>query len=310
MNSHPDNLLPFYANRTLPASASDAVETHLADCPYCREQLEEWKGLAVAVNQAADDRLQLASGQNVSVRSSLSPFVHASLNRRPPFKQAILSAAHLIWIQRIFLMRPLLAPVLGVILLLGVLASLAIQGMGMEWAVFPLFATVPIIAILASAFLNPFDDDPAFEIISAAPTPPSTLVFARLTLSLGTISLLAFLCCLLLATLGQLSSSFFELVATWLGPMLLLSALTTVLSLCLRPYAAAGTVLVAWASVIGALILELSGTPLVKISLLPLLHPSLALLAGQALLAGFLWMASRLWLSGGMSFSPRLGRNS
>ena len=91
--------------------------------------------------------------------------------------------------------------------------------------------------------------------------------------------------------------------------MLLLSALTTVLSLCLRPYAAAGTALVAWASVLGALILELSGTPLVKISLLPLLHPSWALLAGQALLAGLLWLASGLWLSGGMSFSPRLGRN-
>ena len=309
MNSHPDNLLPFYANRTLPASASDAVETHLADCPHCREQLEEWKGLAVAVNQTADRRLQYAAGQGVSARSSLSPLVHAGLSRRPPFKQAILSAAHLIWIQRIFLMRAWLSPALGVILLLGVLASLVIQGLGTEWAIFPLFAAVPIIAVLAAAFLNPFDDDPAFEIISAAPTSPSTLVFARLTLSLGTISLLAFLCCLLLATLGQPSSSLFELVATWLGPMLLLSALTTVLSLCLRPYAAAGTALVAWASVIGALILELSGTPLVEISLLPLLHPSLALLAGQALLAGLLWMASRLWLSGGMSFSPRLGRN-
>ena len=309
MNPHPDNLLPFYANRTLPASASDAVETHLADCPYCREQLEEWKGLAVAVNQTADRRLQYAAGQGVSARSSLSPLVHAGLSRRPPFKQAILSAAHLIWIQRIIWMRPLLAPVLGVILLLGVLASLAIQGMGTEWAVFPLFATVPIIAILASAFLNPFDDDPAFEIISAAPTSPSTLVFARLTLSLGTISLLAFLCCLLLATLGQPSSSLFELVATWLGPMLLLSALTTMLSLCLRPYAAAGTVLVAWASLIGALILELSGTALVKISLLPLLHPSWALLAGQALLAGLLWLASGLWLSGDIPFLPHIERN-
>jgi hypothetical protein len=91
--------------------------------------------------------------------------------------------------------------------------------------------------------------------------------------------------------------------------MLLLSALTTVLSLCLRPYAAAGTASVMWASVIGALILELSGTPLVKISLLPLLHPSWALLAGQVLLAALLWLTSGLCLSGGMSFSPRLGRN-
>jgi hypothetical protein len=310
MDGHIEDLIPFYANQTLDDERRAAVEAHLATCPHCRERLAEWKAVGPAISQAAGVRLRRAAEQGVSAQAPLSPLVYASLKRRPSLSQAILSAANLIWAQRIFVMQGWFLPTLSAVLVLGVLVVLGWRGLGPEWAVFPLLALVPMAAALSVAFLYIFDNDPAVEIVAAAPTPPGTLVFARLTLALGTISLLAMICSLALAVLGsgmdEVRLSIFNLIAAWLGPMLLLSALTTVLALSLQPRAAAGTALVIWGGVITSLVSEWAGSPLVKLSLLPLLHPGWALLAGEMLLAGLLWLGCWLWLANGKPDTLRL----
>ena len=94
MTPHLDDLLPFYLNQTLTDDVSASVESHLAACPRCRVLLAEWQKLAVA---ASWDPARLS--QPVP---SLSPVVRANLKRRLPLPQAVLSAARLIWAQRIF----------------------------------------------------------------------------------------------------------------------------------------------------------------------------------------------------------------
>lgn len=297
MDAHSDDLLPFYLNRTLNAADQARLETHLAACPACRERLARWEKLSLAVGQAAHSRLPERVGQAATL-PALSPLVYAGLQRRPSLPQALLSAANLIWAQRVFLVHGRLELALGSLGFLGGLAWLIAQGAAGEWGGFLLFAAAPLAAALSTAFLYTFEDDPAGEMVAAAPTPPGTLAFARLTLALGVIGLLALLGSLLLAVMGQPPRSFFELVAVWLGPMLLLSALTTVLSLCLHPRAACGAALLAWGSVIVLLLGGQAVTPVLRSAFVGLLNPSWLLLAGQVLLAGLLWLVNWVWLAG------------
>ena len=291
MTPHLDDLLPFYLNQTLDDDDRMAVERHLADCPHCRETLAEWRQLAAAANRE-DVWLSLPV-------PPLSPLVRANLKRHVPLPQAFLTAAGLIWAQRIFLFGGLLLPILGAIILVMILASLAgsVQNtvLGTVWAILPLFVLLPILAAVTVAFLNNFESDPAYEIVMATPVPTATLVFARLTLALSSIMLISLLSCLMLSVVGQ--QSFFDLAAAWVGPLLFMSALTTLLSILWRPSVAIAISLAAWGGLVILLASEAGGNPLIGISLLPLLQPGWSLLAGELILAGVLWLSSWLWLA-------------
>jgi hypothetical protein len=287
MTPHIDDLLPFYLNQTLTDEVFASVESHLDACPRCRALLDEWQGLAAAARR---DAARLSKPV-----PSLSPVVRANLKRRASLPQAALSTAGLIWAQRIFLFHGLILPILSVVILLGILASLAGVIQDTVWAVLPLFALLPILAAVSAAFLNNPDGDPAYEIVLATPVSPGTLAFARLSLALTAIMLLSLLGCLLCSLVGR--QSFLDLAAGWVGPLLCLSGLTTFLSILWRPSVAIAVSMAAWGGLVILLAGEAGGNPLIAISLLPLLHPGWALLAGQLILAGLLWLASWLWLA-------------
>jgi hypothetical protein len=78
--------------------------------------------------------------------------------------------------------------------------------------------------------------------------------------------------------------------------MLVLSALTTVLTLLLHPRVASGVALGLWGGFLALLMAEQMGAPLLKVSLLWMLQPGWALFAGQVLLAVLLWLGSWIWL--------------
>jgi anti-sigma factor RsiW len=287
MDEHIDELLPFYFNKTLNESQSARVQAHLSACTACREALEAWADIASAT----------AAEQRGTSLPRLSPLVQASLHRRPSLRQATASAAHLIWSQRVFIAKNWLLPSLGSLIGSGALAALMFSNLAKNWANVPLFAIVPMAAALTSAFLYTFEDDPTRELIAAAPTSLATLLFARLSLALGTIGLMGFAGSLLATLLGQGQHSLLEMVAAWLGPMLLLSALTTVFSLRLHPRVASGAALGLWGLLLILLFAEQAGAPLLRVSLIWLLQPGWALFAGQALLAGLLWLGAWLWLN-------------
>jgi hypothetical protein len=290
MNDHLDELLPFYINQTLDEAGRAQVQAHLSVCPACRAKLAGWERIASVV-------IQPYPGQPVTSIPPLSPLLTASLLRRPSLRQAARSALTLIWTQRVFISQTWLLPSLGSLVILAALGALMLESLSSSWARLPLFTIIPMAAALVTAFLYTFDDDLAGELILATPTSLPALLFARLTLALSAISLLGFMGSLPAALTGHAPAALFKLVATWLGPMLVLSALTTVFSIFLHPRLASGAALTLWGSLLILLVAERTGMPIIQVSLLWLVEPGWALLAAQVLLASLLWLAAWWWLS-------------
>lgn len=276
------DLLPFYAVGTLPAADRAAVEAHLAGCAACQQTIDEWRVVATAVQAEASAR--------AAALPPLSPVVRANLRRRPTPAQALHSAANLVWAQRAVVARRGLALAALLVLVVGVLLSAGLRSNAP--AALPLLTLVPVAAALGAAFLHGPDTDPAFEIVATTPTPPATLTFARLTLVLGFVGSVSGLGSLVLSAVD--GAALGPLVGAWLGPMLFLSALATVLSLLWQPVVAAGTTLALWAGVVVLLNAELGGRPPLNLSLRPLLHPSWLLFGLQLAVAGLLWLL--VWL--------------
>jgi hypothetical protein len=168
----------------------------------------------------------------------------------------------------------------------------------------PLFALIPIIAALIVTQTFDAEHDPAYEIVETLPTSTGALIFARLTLALALIVILAGAGSILVAAMD--GGELFMMVMTWLGPMLVLSACATLLSLLWRPLPAAGVTLLGWGLVILQLVREQMGLSTWSISLRPLLHPDGLLVAAELLLAGLLWLLAWLWLSRGTPPALRL----
>lgn len=268
------DLLPFYAAGGLSTTERATVEAHLADCAACRAALREWRAIAEVVRaESAARAVELPS---------LSPVVRANLCRRPTVAQALRSAASLVWAQRVVMAG---RGFVFLALVLGVLATLSL-GDGVPVA-FPLLALTPPAAALGVAFLYGPGADSAFEIVATTPTPPGALLLARLTLLLSSVGGVAMPLSLLLSGVGGVA--FVPLVGAWLGPLLSLSALATVLALLWRPMIAASVTLTLWAGVVVLLVAELDGRSLVQASLRPLLQPDWALFMAQVAAAELLW---------------------
>jgi hypothetical protein len=305
MNKHIDDLLPFYINATLSVDQKEAVEAHLAGCIQCRKALREWEDLAGWVRSAAP--LPGQAGPKVSL-PALSPVVRANLHGKPSFPEAVLSTARLIAAQRIFLKKSRLIHTLSAVLLISVLADLFLPVKYHHLtSPLPFFILVPFLAVLGISFFETQEDGLSHEIVAAAPTHPGTLTFARLTLALGFIASLALIGSLLISVFGRISMGW--LVVAWLGPMLWLPALATLLALLLNSWAAAGISVTLWGGIALLLATEGYGQSLLGFSLAPLLYPSWWSFGLQMLLGGILWLICWLWLFLGAPPALRLERN-
>jgi hypothetical protein len=214
----------------------------------------------------------------------------------------------MVWAQRAVLLRGAVLPAVGLAIAAGVLAAFLLDGIrgdqAQYYAVLPLFVLVPLMAILAVAYLHVPENDPAFEIVSAAPTHPAALVSARLTLALGVIGALALLGSLLID--GFAGASLRWLVGAWLGPMLSLSAVTTLFTLVWSPLAAASVSLALWGGVVVAVVADLQDPIPWRFEPLIFLQPGWELLAVQLAAAGLIWLVAGLLLERGRQVSGRL----
>lgn len=277
------NQLPLYVAGVLSADERTHLEQHLHTCPQCQHDLVDWQRIARAV------RVEAAAREGTL--PALSPVVRGNMQRRPTYAQALRSALGLVWAQRVVVLRGGVVPAVVLVLVLGMLATLGLRDS--RFVALPLLGLVPIIAALGVAFLHGPDADPAFDVVSATPTPASTLLFARLTLVLGVLCAVATGGSVMLSTVDHVA--LLPLIGAWLGPLLLLSALATVLALLWRPLVASGVTLALWACVATLLSAELNGHPLLGVSLLPLITPGWVLFGSQLVLAALLWLAG-WWL--------------
>ncbi|MCZ7569734.1 MAG: zf-HC2 domain-containing protein [Ardenticatenaceae bacterium] len=284
--------LPFYVAGTLPVSERTALQRHLEGCETCRAELRQWQLLATAARSEAAAREVLLP--------PLSPVVRASLSRRPSAGEAVRSAVQLVWAQ--WRVLRVLLPGAVLVLLLGVLGTLALRDD--TQAALPLLTLAPIVAAVSVAFLHHSESDPAWEVVAATPTSTGALVFARLTLILTAIVIVMLVGSFAVSVVtGQLLAS---LIAAWLGPLLLLSALATVLAIRWTAAISAGVCLALWVTIISMLVKELAGDPLLTLSLQPLLDPGWVLFGGQLVAAALLWYLSLRLARGQLVLSGRL----
>ena len=279
MSDHILEELPFYINSTLPLELYKQVDAHLSDCQSCRNELADWEQIAHLI----PEDIQQRSGD----LPTLSPIVRNRVNAPQTFIQGLQSALGLIWVQRVIILPGGVLASVALAVALGVIATARIGSQSNPLFLIPLLILVPCLAVIAIGFIYNEDTDPAYEVLLATPTPTAVLIFSRLTLALSLITGLSFLGSLLLDFIGvgQLS----HLVMVWLGPMLLLSGLTTILVLNFGPFIATGISLTLWTATIVLLVTEIEEISLVNFSLAGLIYPDGWMVTSQLIIAAVLW---------------------
>lgn len=279
MSDHILEQLPFYINGTLPSELYEKVDTHLSDCQICQNELADWEQIAHLTREDIH-------GRGVDL-PKLSPIVRNRVHAPRTFIQGLQSALGLIWAQRVIILPGGVLTGVALAVALGVIASARFGFQSNPLFLIPLLILVPCLAVIAIGFIYNEDTDPAYEVLLATPTPTAVLIFSRLTLALSLIVGLSFLGSLLLDFIGvgQLS----HLVMAWLGPMLLLSGLTTVLVVNFGPFIATGISLTLWTATIVLLVTEIEEISLVNFSLAGLIYPDGWMVTSQLIIAAVLW---------------------
>jgi hypothetical protein len=279
MSDHILEQLPFYINGTLPSELYEKVDTHLSDCQICQNELADWEQIAHLTREDIH-------GRGVDL-PKLSPIVRNRVHAPRTFIQGLQSALGLIWAQRVIILPGGVLTGVALAVALGVIASARFGFQSNPLFLIPLLILVPCLAVIAIGFIYNEDTDPAYEVLLTTPTPTAVLIFSRLTLALSLIVGLSFLGSLLLDFIGvgQLS----HLVMAWLGPMLLLSGLTTVLVVNFGPFIATGISLTLWTATIVLLVTEIEEISLVNFSLAGLIYPDGWMVTSQLIIAAVLW---------------------
>lgn len=152
-----------------------------------------------------------------------------------------------------------------------------------ETAPLVLSLVVPLIAGAGAVGLHGPANDPAFELVAAAPTSPRVVLLARTTVVLGFDLLLG-----LAASAAVAGAGLLPLVLAWLGPMVMLAALALVVSVWWNPEGAITVALAVWS----AHSLSLFGSPgLTVLAPLRELWTTNALTVGLAVVLGAIAVA-------------------
>jgi hypothetical protein len=291
MGDHILDLLPFFLNKTLPNEIQEQVFSHLSICQTCRKELANWEQIA---NLIQEDSGRLPP---------LSPVVKVNMHAPQTLIQALQSTLGLIWAQNAVIFRGGVFPSITLAIALGVIGTATFSIHANALLLLPLLILVPCIAVVTIAFSHNEDTDPAYELIMATPTPPAVLIFARFTLILCLITGLTAFGSLLLAFTGV--SQLAQIVFVWIGPMLILSGLTTVLVLLVGSLTATGISLTLWIGVVIILIAEIQGAPILNFSIAALLDPGGWLVFIQFILAIILWLIGwKVFIRDGRSTLP------
>lgn len=238
---HPTDRLAEYAAGTLAARDAAAVEAHLSRCAVCRQDAESWQRVAEGVRVGVSPA---PASVFVAVRSRLGTRYVSGRTTTPAYRAVpgeypVARAIGLLTRQWRLVGWPVW----------GVSAAVLVAGTALAaWvpasAQSVLAVVVPLVAALAIASACG-GGEPPDELIRATPTSVRTILLARLTLVLGAIFGAAVAGTLVLSLAGAGGPD--RLLAAWIGPMSLLSAVSFAFSVAWRPAAGLSAALALWA---------------------------------------------------------------
>ncbi len=247
---HVSTLLPAYLNGTLASGEAIRVRRHLASCEACALELRDWKALAssapLAFEPAALPSLALmdAVWARIDAPSARASIVPAAL-RRYASHVGQLARAQVRLIPRGIWIASALTLFGGVCLSLMVALS-AQDGHGAAHAAIILGIFAPLVAAVGAAYVYGPQSDAGLELALATPTSPRLVLLTRLVLVIGYDAALSIIGSLVLVIGGR--AGFTSVVGVWIGPLLLLSSVSLVLSLLLSGVAAVTGAIVLWFS--------------------------------------------------------------
>jgi hypothetical protein len=179
----------------------------------------------------------------------------------------------------------------GLVIALGALVSLAFYAATPAGTHLPFVLVAPLVAACGVAFLYGGDADPAVEVQLATPVSARVILLARLALLFG-FNLAITLACSVGLAVAQAEISLMPLVASWLAPMTLLSALAFLLSaLFFDSLASVLISLLLWVGIALRHFVQIEAFVLPDI-LQPSFYP-LMLVAAPVLVVAALWIAER-----------------
>lgn len=239
--SHPTPLIAAYVGGTLSPAEADLVAAHLAGCDACAAEAAAWEAVAAAARARATAVAPPPPGLFAAVASRLAaPPAPAAAYRARVGSRPVVRLARLLLRQPKLIRWPVWLVSAGLLVVGTVAAAAAPAG-----ATGDLMAVVvPLVAAVAVAGACGGAEDPAAELVAASPTSTRAVLLARLTTVLTAIFLASAVASAALSGLrGGVAAG---LLAAWLGPMVLLAAITFALSVLWRPNPAITVALTVW----------------------------------------------------------------
>jgi hypothetical protein len=230
-------LVPQLAAGAIEGLRKMRLEEHLTGCADCRRSLEDWRRVGAAVRQASPAIVQPPPALLQTVIDQVA---------RPAAAHSLALSAQLLAAQAPVVRRQIWS------------ASAVVMAIGFAMALLSgrdgagsLAAIAPLIAAAGIAFIYGPGNDPPLEIMLAAPTSPRVILLARLVLVFGYDLLLALAASIGLALVGRGTGGFEAVILLWIGPMLLLSALSLAVAVRFGSAAGVGLAIGLWALQLG-----------------------------------------------------------
>lgn len=204
------------------------ADAHLRDCATCQREAAAWTAIGRG--------LSTWSAELPAPRPLALPAASAEVDRWQRVRQAVAVIAAQVTVVR-WQVWVATALVVGVGCLFVAVSNTPVG---------PVFGLVaPVGAACGMALIYGPDVDPAYEIARASPVSVRTILVARLVVVTAYDLAACFLGTVVVVSAGG-AAGLWSLLLVWLGPLLLLSAVSVLLSVVFRPWLGIAVALLVW----------------------------------------------------------------